>query len=120
MFVRIRGKAVMLGAVWAVSCASPTVYADQTAPGLALAQRSACMGCHQVDAKRVGPPFRSIGERYAAGDDRGATVQYLAGKIRFGGQRAWGAVPMPAQRQVNEQEAKELAEWILSLPAAKP
>jgi len=92
--------------------------AQQPADGLALAQRKACMACHQVDSKRVGPPLRSVAERYAGQGD--AMVQYLAGKIRSGGRGVWGAVPMPAQSQVSEDEARQLAQWILSLPPCKP
>jgi len=86
--------------------------------GQALAQGKACMACHQVDSKRVGPPLRSVAERYAGQGE--PMVQYLAGKIRGGGRGAWGAVPMPAQSQVSEDEARQLAQWILSLPPAKP
>ena len=46
-------------------------------------------------------------------------VDYLAGKIRGGGRGAWGAVPMPAQTQVSAEDARQLAEWILSLAPAK-
>ncbi|MBO1111222.1 c-type cytochrome [Bordetella petrii] len=91
--------------------------AQEQVDGAALAQRKACMACHQVDSKRVGPPLRSVAERYAGQGD--AMVQYLAGKIRSGGRGAWGAVPMPAQSQVSEDEARQLAQWILSLPPAK-
>ncbi|MVW73612.1 c-type cytochrome [Bordetella sp. 02P26C-1] len=120
MLVKTWWKAAILCAWGAAALIPSAVHADQTAAGMALAQRKACMGCHQVDVKRVGPPLRSIGERYAAGDDKDAAVQYLAGKIRSGGQRVWGAVPMPAQGQVSEQEARELAQWILTLPASRP
>jgi cytochrome c len=119
MFVKTWGRVAVIFVLWSGASAPVAVYASDTATGLALATRKACMGCHQVDAKRVGPPLRSIGERYATGDQE-AAVQYLAGKIRSGGQRVWGAVPMPAQGQVNEHEARELAQWILSLPATQP
>lgn len=97
----------------------PIAAGAQALPdGLALAQRKACMACHQVDSKRVGPPLRSVAERYAGQGD--VMVQYLAGKIRGGGRGAWGAVPMPAQSQVSADEAGQLAQWILSLSPAKP
>ena len=64
------------------------------------------MACHQVEAKRVGPPLKSVAERYAGQGD--AMVDYLAGKIRGGGRGAWGAVPMPAQTQVS---AEDSASW---------
>jgi len=41
-------------------------------------------------------------------------VDYLAKKIKQGGSGVWGPVPMPPQN-VTEAEAKQLAQWILSL-----
>lgn len=88
----------------------------QSTNGQALAASKACMACHQVDAKRVGPPLRSVAERYAGQSE---ALDYLAGKIRRGGSGVWGAVPMPAQTQVSEDDARLLAEWVLSLAPAK-
>ncbi|MFN6100383.1 MAG: c-type cytochrome, partial [Burkholderiales bacterium] len=39
----------------------------------------------------------------------------LATKIRAGGGGVWGAIPMPANPQVSEAEAKKLTRWILGL-----
>jgi Cytochrome c551/c552 len=36
-------------------------------------------------------------------------------KILKGGSGVWGAIPMPANPQVNEAEAKKLAAWILAV-----
>jgi len=82
--------------------------------GQALAQAKACMGCHQVDAKRVGPPMREIAVRYG-GQDASAALVYLANTIREGGRGRWGAIPMPAQPHVSPAESEDLARWILSL-----
>nr|WP_242444549.1 c-type cytochrome [Advenella sp. S44] len=81
--------------------------------GPQLAKENICMGCHQVDRTRVGPPFVAIADRYKAGGDE--MVGYLANSIRNGGRGRWGAVPMPAQPQVTEEEATAMASWILSL-----
>nr|WP_144640752.1 c-type cytochrome [Bordetella genomosp. 13] len=89
----------------------------QQVDGQKLAASKACMACHQVDSKRVGPPLRSVSERYAGQPE---ALEYLANKIRGGGRGAWGAVPMPAQTHVSEQDARQLAEWVLSLAPAKP
>lgn len=80
--------------------------------GEALAQRSVCMACHQVEVKRVGPSFRDIAGRYSAND---AAAQYLVESIRNGSRGRWGAIPMPAQRHVDPATALLLSEWILSL-----
>jgi len=80
--------------------------------GLALAKAKSCLGCHQIDSKRVGPAFQQIAQRH--GDTPGSQ-EYLAAAIRQGGRGRWGAVPMPAQPQVSELESMQIAQWILSL-----
>jgi len=80
--------------------------------GLELARKKTCLGCHQVDSKRVGPSFQAVAQRHAA---QSGSLEYLASAIRQGGRGRWGAVPMPAQPQVNQQDALQLAQWILTL-----
>lgn len=80
--------------------------------GFALAKSKTCLGCHQIDAKRVGPAFQQIAQRHA---DTPGNLDYLSGAIRQGGRGRWGAVPMPAQPQVSESDSRLLAQWILSL-----
>ncbi len=65
-----------------------------------------------MDSKRVGPPYRAIATRYAG--NTGA-VSALTAKVLNGGVGAWGAVPMPANNQVTQDEAKRIVQWILSL-----
>lgn len=86
--------------------------ANATDAGQALAQRSVCLACHQVDTKRVGPSFRDIAIRYSGNE---AAAEYLARTIRDGSRGLWGAIPMPAQRHVDPATALRLANWILSL-----
>ncbi|VTU19248.1 MULTISPECIES: c-type cytochrome [unclassified Variovorax] len=78
---------------------------------LALASSKNCMSCHAVDRKVLGPSFKDVAAKYK--DNKGA-VDLLAAKIMKGGSGVWGPVPMPANNQVNEAEAKKLAAWVLS------
>ena len=78
---------------------------------MALAQAKNCMACHAVDKKLVGPAYKDIAAKYK-GD--GAAVDRLAVKIMKGGMGVWGAIPMPANPQVSDAEAKKLAQWVLS------
>ena len=78
---------------------------------LALATAKNCMACHAVDKKLVGPAYKDVAAKYAS--DKGA-VDKLASKVMKGGSGVWGAVPMPANAQVNEAEAKKLVAWILT------
>ena len=77
-----------------------------------LAQKKNCMACHAIDKKVVGPAYKEVAAKYAGQND---AVDKLAQKIIKGGSGAWGPVPMPANAQVNEAEAKQLVQWIMTL-----
>lgn len=77
----------------------------------ALAKSKNCMACHAVDKKLVGPSYKDVAAKYAGQKD---AADKLAGKIIKGGSGVWGPVPMPANAQVNPDEAKKLATWILA------
>jgi cytochrome c len=76
-----------------------------------LAKKNACTACHAIDKKLVGPAYKDVAAKYKGDKDAFAK---LAKKIREGGVGVWGQVPMPANPQVNEQEAMSLAKWVLS------
>lgn len=78
----------------------------------ALATAKNCMTCHAVDKKVVGPAYKDVATKYK-GDK--TAVDKLATKIMKGGSGVWGPIPMPANVQVNETEAKKLAAWVLTL-----
>jgi cytochrome c len=78
---------------------------------LALAKSKNCMACHAVDKKMVGPAYKDVAAKYAGQKD---AVDKLAVKIMKGSSGVWGPVPMPANAQVKEAEAKKLAAWVLS------
>jgi len=77
-----------------------------------LAQKKNCMACHAVAQKVIGPSFKEIAAKYAGQAD---VVPKLTEKVIKGGSGVWGAVPMPANPQVTEAEAKQLVQWILTL-----
>jgi cytochrome c len=85
---------------------SASAWAD-----LALATSKNCMACHALDKKLVGPAYKDVAAKYA-GDKTAADK--LSTKIQKGGAGVWGPVPMPANTQVNDAEAKKLAAWVLS------
>ncbi|WP_341904640.1 c-type cytochrome [Polaromonas sp. YR568] len=89
--------------------------AAQNAPSApdALMRKGACLACHGMDSRVVGPSFKEVAVRYK---DRSDAVNYLSGKIRTGGQGVWGAIPMPAQ-SLSPAEADQLAVWLMSREA---
>ncbi|HEU5435098.1 MAG TPA: c-type cytochrome [Telluria sp.] len=76
-----------------------------------LAKAKNCMACHAVANKLVGPAFKDVAAKYAGQKD---AEDKLTAKVLKGGSGAWGAVPMPANPQVNEAEARTLVKWVLS------
>ena len=76
-----------------------------------LAKAKNCMTCHSVENKVVGPAFKDVAAKYKG--DKGAEDR-LAQKVLKGGSGVWGPVPMPANTQVNEAEARTLVKWVLS------
>lgn len=77
-----------------------------------LLKKFNCGACHAVDQKRFGPSLKEVAAKYS-GDSTAA--EKLAKKIQVGGAGVWGQLPMPAQPQVSDGDAKTLAEYILSL-----
>ncbi len=81
------------------------------ADGEALFKSKPCVACHAVETKMVGPALNDVAEKY---DNTEENVAMLAGHIKNGSSGVWGQIPMPPN-QVTEDEATQLAEWILSL-----
>jgi cytochrome c len=98
-------KRALFALIAAAACAP--VLADQ-----ALATSKNCMACHAMGKKLVGPAYKDVAAKYAGQKD---AADKLAAKIMKGGSGVWGPVPMPANTQVKEAEAKKLAAWVLSL-----
>ena len=78
----------------------------------ALAKSKNCMACHAVDKKVVGPAYKDVGAKYAG---QAGAADKLADHIIKGSSGVWGPVPMPPNAQVSADEAKKLANWVLSL-----
>ncbi len=76
-----------------------------------LAKAKNCMACHAVANKLVGPAFKDVAAKYAGQKD---AESKLTAKVLKGGAGAWGAVPMPANPQVSEAEAKTLVKWVMA------
>lgn len=95
---------------------APVIFAigiSSAQADVALATKSGCMACHAVEKKLVGPAYRDVAKKYSgiAGDKTGA----LAASIRKGGVGRWGQIPMPAQAQLSDADARKLAAWILEI-----
>jgi S-disulfanyl-L-cysteine oxidoreductase SoxD len=75
-----------------------------------LAKRKACLSCHGIDKKIVGPAFREVAQRYKGRPE--AQAQLLE-SLRKGSSGRWGPIPMPPNPDLPEQDARALVRWIL-------
>ena len=99
----------LIGAAAAATVA-PAAPAAGRGPNVnSLLAANACTACHGVKNKIVGPGFNEIAAKHKGRADAEA---YLVGKIKSGGSGVWGAVPMPPQPQIKDDDAKAIAQWI--------
>lgn len=91
--------------------ASSAVFAAPAFANLDLAKKNACMACHAVDKKVVGPAYQEVAKKYAGQKDAAAA---LVKNIKTGGSGKWGPIPMPAQAALSDADANTLAAWILA------
>ena len=100
-------RSMMLVGMLAVSALTSQVAMAN--PDLAKAKN--CMACHAVGSKLVGPAYKDVAAKYAGQKD---AENKLVAKVMKGGSGTWGAIPMPANPQVSEAEARTLVKWILA------
>jgi cytochrome c len=100
-----------LSALLALSGLATTADADGTPRGQAIANSNACMGCHAVDRKLVGPSFQQIAAKYRG--DAQAPAK-LALKVKNGGSGVWGAIPMPAHPAMSDADIHTVVDWVLA------
>jgi Cytochrome c551/c552 len=77
-----------------------------------MAGTKGCLACHAVDKQVVGPAWIDVAKKYAGKPN---AVDELAKAIKNGNKGIWGAVPMPAQTNLSDADAKKLAQMILAL-----
>lgn len=96
----------------ALASASIAAMASPALAQAEFAQKKNCMACHAVDKKVLGPAFKDVAAKYTGQKD---AADKLALKVTKGGVGVWGNIPMPANPQVTDAEAKQLVAWILTL-----
>lgn len=99
-----------LPAAFLLLCSLSVQASRDDTQALALAKQNACLGCHAVDKKIVGPSFQAVAKKYA--NESNATA-FLKNKILKGGAGSWGVVPMPANTKLNDAQLILLTNWIL-------
>jgi cytochrome c len=85
--------------------------AFDAAAAKALATKSACLACHAVDRKMVGPSYKAVAAKHQG---QANALEKVAARIQSGGSGVYGPIPMPAQPNLKDDELKLLAAWVLA------
>ncbi|MEP0368250.1 MAG: family 16 glycoside hydrolase [Cyclobacteriaceae bacterium] len=80
--------------------------------GAALIDRSDCKSCHNENVKTVGPAYITIARKY---NDSEETIDMLSQKVIKGGSGVWGEAAMTPHPGLEEDDAKAMIEYIISL-----
>ena len=83
-----------------------------SAAGAQLIAKSDCSTCHKEQEKLIGPAFADVAKKYASSP---AVIDTLANKIIKGGSGNWGTIPMAPHPAISVDDAKTIAQYILSL-----
>ena len=109
----MNGRAVLALGAFACTSIMLTAARSQQTDELPLLREKGCHACHTVEVTLLGPSYRAIALLHAARKE--TMVEILVQKIIVGGGGNWGLVPMVPNEHVTEDEAREMAEWILDL-----
>ncbi len=107
----MRTKKITLGGITVLSFLIFSAHEVKAEDMTQLANQKGCLACHQIDKQLVGPAWIEVSKKYTEKD-----IPNLVNSILNGSMGKWGQVPMPANKGlVTEEEAKKLAEWVISL-----
>ena len=98
-------KLLLTFALPALVVAMPAIASEE------LARKNACLSCHAVDKKLVGPSYKDVAAKYR--NDKTAEAK-LVDKVKKGGAGVWGQVPMPPNAAVSDADVRALVKWILA------
>jgi cytochrome c len=94
----------MKSIVVAAAVAAGLGFAGTASADEALAQKSGCLTCHSVDAKKVGPSFKSVAAKFKGQAD---AEKKLVDQLKSG--KGHPAV------KTSDADTATLVKWVLSL-----
>ncbi|MDN5843726.1 MAG: c-type cytochrome [Alcaligenaceae bacterium] len=102
--------AIALCAPLLAFAATANAQAD-TAQVKDILNKNACLACHAIDHKVVGPGYTDIAAKYKG--DPAAAAQ-LAKHIKEGSSGVWGPIPMPANAGISDADIKVVVDWLMA------
>jgi cytochrome c len=107
----VRKSGAVIVALGGLAGLVTAAWADDAPRGQMIARANACMGCHAVDRKVVGPSFQQIAAKYKG--DAQAPAK-LVNKVKDGGSGVWGVLPMPPHPTMSDADIRTVVDWVLA------
>ncbi len=89
--------------------------ASQAAPDYAqvkdILSKNACLACHAVDKKVIGPSYQEVAAKRKGEAD---AAEVLTKHIRSGSSGVYGPVPMPPNAGISDADIKTVVEWLVA------
>ena len=73
--------------------------------------KNACLACHSVENKMIGPAYREVAEKYADDDSAAETI---AQHVKQGSSGIWGPIPMPPNPGISDDDLTKVVDWVLA------
>ncbi len=80
-----------------------------------LSEKHFCSGCHQLEARTVGPGWKEIAAKYKKEKDLKEITTKLVEKVKKGSMGVWGSIPMPPNAGISDDDTRKILAWVLSL-----
>ncbi len=90
----------------ALSCSA----AFEAPKAMDIAQKHACLNCHSIDQKIVGPAYKDVAAKYKG---NAKAQEMLMAKVKKGSSGVWGSIAMPPS-QIGDSDLKIVIQWILA------
>ncbi len=95
----------------AAPVAAATVASSGGQRATQLLTKNGCINCHHATNRVVGPSYQEIAGKHGKRADGEA---YLVKKMKEGGMGDWGPSMMPPQLTLSDDDARELARWMMT------
>ena len=93
--------------------ATPANAALDDAKAQELLKKGACVACHSIDKKILGPAYKDVAQKRKGEQDAIATMEK---SVRNGSKGTYGQIPMPPtpESKISDADLHELTEWVLT------
>lgn len=73
--------------------------------------KNACLACHAVDKKLVGPAYQDVAAKHKGQAD---AAEVLTKHIRSGSSGVYGPIPMPPNAGISDADIQTVVEWLIA------